>query len=137
MSKKKTKINVDIEAINNPLVIEARTSEIVTSAADKGLFIISTIVPIILLIIKEELEWEKLCWITCIIINPLAKNWIYGTPKAVPLSSPIAKEITTKNKIDVNIGPKSVCPETIKKRRTKLKRLKCKTGTETTGRRRK
>ena len=55
-SKKRTKINVDIEAMNKPLVIEARTNEIVTSSADKGLFTISTIVPIILLIIRDELE---------------------------------------------------------------------------------
>ena len=55
-SKKIIKINVDIEAIHKPLVIEARTNEIVTSSADKGLFIISTIVPIILLIIRDELE---------------------------------------------------------------------------------
>ena len=55
-SKKRTKINVDIEAMHKPLVIEARTNEIVTSSADKGLFTISTIVPIILLIIIDELE---------------------------------------------------------------------------------
>ena len=59
--KKNININVDIKAIHNPLVIEARTKEIVTSAADNGLFTISTIVPIILLIIRDELEWEKLC----------------------------------------------------------------------------
>ncbi len=55
-SKKNININVDIEAIHNPLVIEARTNEIVTSAADNGLFTISTIVPITLLIIRDELE---------------------------------------------------------------------------------
>ena len=32
-SKKRTKINVDIEAIHKPLVIEARTNEIVTSSS--------------------------------------------------------------------------------------------------------
>ena len=60
-SKNNTNIRVDIEAIHNPLVMEARTKEIVTSAADNGLFTISTIVPIILLIIRDELECEKLC----------------------------------------------------------------------------
>ena len=40
---------------------QPRTIEIVTSAADNGLFTTSTIVPIILLIIREELECEKLC----------------------------------------------------------------------------
>ena len=58
MLKSKNIINiiVDIEAIHNPLVIEAKTKEIVTSAADNGLLTISTIVPIILLIIRDELE---------------------------------------------------------------------------------
>ena len=55
-SKKSTKIKVDIEAMHNPLVIEASTNEIVISIADRGLLTKSTIVPIILLIIKDELE---------------------------------------------------------------------------------
>ena len=50
------KISVDIEAIHKPLVIEASTNAIVTSADDNGLFTISVIVPIILLIIRDELE---------------------------------------------------------------------------------
>ncbi len=43
---------------------------------------------------------------------------MYGTPNTSGLSSPIAKEITTRNKIDVSIGPTSVCPDTIINRNT-------------------
>ena len=39
------------------------------------------------------------------------------TPNTSALSSPIAKEITNKNRIDVAIGPITVCPNTVKKRK--------------------
>ena len=69
----------------------------VTSEAESGAPIKSTIFPIILPINNDEDECEKDCWITCIEINPGAKNSIYGTPKTLGLSLPIAKEITNKN----------------------------------------
>ena len=95
----------EIIAIRIPLVIEAKTIDNVTSAADKGLPIMSTIVPIIFPIKILELEWAKLCCITCIIIRPLAKNSKKGTPKTFDLSSPTASEITVKKRIAVSIGP--------------------------------
>ena len=55
-AKKITNMIVEIRAISKPLVIDARTIEIVTSAAERGLFTISTKVPIILPIINHELE---------------------------------------------------------------------------------
>ena len=43
---------------------------------------------------------------------------MYGTPKTSALWSPIASEITVKNRILVNIGPSSVWPETVRNLRT-------------------
>ena len=56
---------------------------------------------------KDE-EWEKDCWITCIAINPGAKNIINGTPSTSPLSAPIANDKTNKNKRDETKGEKIV-----------------------------
>ena len=114
----KIKIKVEADAINKPLAAEAKVIAKTTSDDDKGLWTTSVIVPIILPIINEELEWAKLCWITCIIIRPLAKNFIYGTPNTSALWSPIAKEITVKNNTLVSIGPNKVCHETVKNLRT-------------------
>ena len=111
-------IIVETEAINNPLTAEANVIANTTSDDDKGLCTTSVIVPIIFPIIKEELECAKLCWMTCIIINPLAKNLTYGTPKTSVLWSPIASEITVKNNMLVNIGPNKVWPETVKNLKT-------------------
>ena len=47
-----------------------------------------------------------------------AKNIIKGAPKTSFFASPIAKEITIKNKIDVIIGPINVWPDTIKNLKT-------------------
>ena len=63
---------------------------------------------------NEEDECENACWITCIAINPGAKNSMNGTPKTSDLSFPIAKEMTNKNNIAVTIGPIIVCPNTFK-----------------------
>ena len=41
-----------------------------------------------------------------------------GTPNTFGLSSPIANEITSKNKTEVTTGPIKVCPATIIKRST-------------------
>ena len=90
------------------LVTEAKTIAKVTSAADNGLPIKSTIFPMTLPINIEEEECEKACWITCIDISPGAKNSMNGKPKTSPLSSPHAIDITIKNRIPVNIGPNIV-----------------------------
>ena len=42
------------------------------------------------------------------LINPGAKNSIKETPRTIPLFSPIAREMTIKNKIAVTTGPKIV-----------------------------
>ena len=117
-SIKNINIIVEAEAMSKPLAADANVIANTTSDADKGLWITSVIVPIIFPIIKDELEWAKLCWITCIIIKPLAKNLIYGTPNTSALWSPIAKEITVKNNILVNIGPNKVWPETVRNLKT-------------------
>ena len=74
--------------------------------------------PCIFPIIKDEEEWEKDCCITCIAINPGAKNIIKGTPKTSPLSAPIAKDKTNKNNNDEIKGEKIVCAQTFKNLRT-------------------
>ena len=56
MYKKNVNIKDEIKAILNPLVTEAKTTDIVTSAADNGEPTISITVPIIFPIITEELE---------------------------------------------------------------------------------
>ena len=103
--------------IINDLVTEAKTIAKVTSAADNGLPIKSTMFPITLPINIDEEECEKACWITCMDISPGAKNSIKGKPKTSPLSSPHAIEITIKNRIPVKTGPTIVCPNTIKNRK--------------------
>ena len=52
----KIKIKVEADAINKPLAAEANVIAKTTSDDDKGLWITSVIVPIILPIINEELE---------------------------------------------------------------------------------
>ena len=90
-------IITDIIEINNALVTDAKIIDKLTSPAERGAPIKSTILPITLPISKEDEEWENACWIICIAINPGAKNSIYGTHKTLGLSLPIAKEITNKN----------------------------------------
>ena len=108
---------IDTIQIINDLVTDAKTIAKVTSAADNGLPIKSTILPITLPISIDDEECEKACWITCMDISPGAKNSIKGKPKTCPLSSPHAIDITIKNRIPVNIGPTIVCPNTIKNRK--------------------
>ena len=79
------------------LVIDAKIIANVTSEADNGAPIMSTMFPITLPINNDEEECEKACWITCIAIRPGAKNSIKGTPKTFSLWFPIAKSITSKN----------------------------------------
>ena len=100
--------------MNIPLVIHAKITDNVTSAADNGAPMRSTMFPITLPINKEDEECEKDCWIICIAIKPGARNSINGTPKTFDLSSPIARDITNKNKIAVTTGPAIVCPKTVK-----------------------
>ena len=64
--------------------------------------------PWIFPIIKEEEEWENDCWITCIAINPGARNEINGTPRTFPLSVPIATDNTSRNNSDDINGEKIV-----------------------------
>ena len=105
---------IEIIDISSALVIEAKIIDKLTSLAESGAPIKSTILPMTFPINNEEDECENACWITCIAINPGAKNSIYGTPKTLGLSFPIAKEITNKNNIAVPIGPIIVCPNTFK-----------------------
>ena len=94
---------IEIIEIIKDLVIEANIIAKVTSAADKGAPIKSTIFPITLPIRSDEDEWEKACWITCIAIKPGARNSINVTPKTFGLSSPKAREIT-KRKTNIGIA---------------------------------
>ena len=50
----------------------------------------------------------------CIAIKPGARKTINGTPKTSPLSLPIAKDNTDRNKRDVMRGENSVCIQTIR-----------------------
>ena len=58
--------------------IEANIIANVTSVAERGANKVSIIIPCILPIIKEEDEWEKLCWIIDIAISPGAKKLMKG-----------------------------------------------------------
>ena len=51
---------------------------------------------------------------TCIEINPGAKNVTKETPNTSPLSDPIAKDKTSKNSKEDIKGEKSVCAQTFK-----------------------
>ena len=117
MTKENTDIGsllIDINEIIIPLMIAAKIIAIVTSDADKGAPIISTILPITFPIKSDDEECEKACCITCIAIKPGAKNSIKLTPKTPSLLSPIARDITSKNNIAVIIGPTTVCPKTFR-----------------------
>mgnify|MGYP003330414042 CR=1 FL=1 len=59
---------------------------------------------------REDDEWAKDCCIICIAIKPGAKNFIKWTPRTSSLLSPIARVITSKNKIEVIIVPITVFP---------------------------
>ena len=63
MDKSIKKINIKVEdnAMSKPLAAEANVIAKTTSADERGLWTTSVIVPIILPIIKEELECAKLC----------------------------------------------------------------------------
>ena len=102
------KTKIDITAIITLLVTAASDIAKVTSIADKGAYKISTIFPCILLIIKEEDECEKDCWITCIAIKPGAKNVINGTPNTSSLVDPRAKDKTIKKRSEETSGEKIV-----------------------------
>ena len=119
-STNKLKQIIETRQIINDLVTEAKTIAKVTSAADNGLPIKSTMFPITLPINIDDEECEKACWITCIDISPGAKNSIKGKPKTSPLSSPHAIEITIKNRIPVKTGPTIVCPNTLKNLKVSL-----------------
>ena len=86
----------------------------VTSAGDKGAPIKSKMLPIILPISIDDEECANAWDIICIAINPGAKNDMNSTPNTLALSSPTAIFITTKNRIEVIIGPIIVCPATVK-----------------------
>ena len=95
---------METKAIMKLLVQAAKLVAKVTSPAVKGAYKMSTIFPCIFPIIIDEEECEKACFITCIAIQPGAKNVIKGKPKTSPLSFPIASESTNKNKRDVTKG---------------------------------
>ena len=60
--------------------------------------------PWILEIMIEDEEWEKPCCIICIAISPGTKKSIKENPKTSPLSFPIAKESTSRNRSEVTSG---------------------------------
>ena len=95
---------IDKKLIKIDLVIEAKITASVTSSAESGLPTKSTIFPIIFPDSIEDDECAKDCWIICILINPGAKNSMKGTSRTIPLFSPIAREMTIKNKIAVTTG---------------------------------
>ena len=108
---------IEIIQIIKDLVTEAKIIAKVTSAADNGLPIKSTILPMTLPINIDDEECEKACCITCIDMSPGAKKLTNGRPNTRPLSSPQAIDITIKNRIPVNVGPIIVWPNTIKNRK--------------------
>ena len=109
---------IEITAIITALVTAAKDTAIVTSAADKGAYRRSTIFPCIFEIMKDDDEWEKDCWITCIEINHGAKKDMNETPRTFPLSVPMAKDKTSKNNSEEISGEKSVCAQTFKNLKT-------------------
>ena len=113
-------MHMDTIPIIKLLVAEARATAVVTSPADKGAYKISTIFPCIFPIIKDEEEWEKACWMTCIAIKPGAKKVINGKPKTSPLLFPIANDKTKRNKRDETIGDKRVWTQTLRNLKTSL-----------------
>ena len=100
------------------LVIDASVMAVITSPAERGAYNISTILPWIFPIIKEEDDCENACWFTCIAIKPGAKKVIKETPKTSPLSFPIANDKTKRNNRDEISGEKIVCIHTIKNLKT-------------------
>ena len=109
---------IETTAIIILLVTAAKAIEIVTSAADRGAYKISTIFPWILAIINPDDEWENDCCITCIAISPGAKKLMNGIPSTLPLASPIAKESTNKKRSAEISGEKIVCIQTFKNLKT-------------------
>ena len=105
---------MEIIAIIILLVTAAKEIDKVTSAAESGAYKTSTILPCIFPIINDDEECEKDCWITCIAIRPGDKNSINETPSTVPLSFPIAKDKTSRNKRDDTNGEKIVWIQTFK-----------------------
>ena len=108
------KTTIEIMAMIKLLVHAAKIIAVVTSPAERGAYKISTIFPCMFPIIIDEDEWENACWIICIAINPGARKLINVTPNTFPLSSPIAKERTSKNNKEVIKGEKSVWIQTFK-----------------------
>ncbi len=105
-------------AIITLLVHAAKFVAKVISAAVKGAYKISTILPCILPIIIDEDEWEKACCITCIAIKPGAKKLMKEKPKTSGLSLPIANVSTNKKSKEVINGEIIVCIATIRNLRT-------------------
>ena len=101
--------------------IEAEMIDNVTSAADNGAPIRSTIFPIILPISIDEDECANDCDINCIAMRPGVRKLINTTPNTFDLLSPIARFITIKNKIAVTIGPTIVWPATLRNLRFSFK----------------
>ena len=96
------------------LVHDANVIAKVISAAVKGAHKISTRVFCIFPIIIDEEECEKACCMTADIhIRPGAKKAMNEYPKTSPLSFPIAKDKTKRNKRDVIKGEKIVCIQTV------------------------
>ena len=102
------------------LVVEANATAVVTSPADKGAYKISTMLPCIFPIMKEDEEWEKDCWITCIAINPGAKKVMKGNPSTSPLLFPIATDKTKRNRREEIMGDKRVWTHTTRNLKTSL-----------------
>ena len=88
----------------NPLVIPPKINANVTSLGDRGGYKISTILPCIFDIIKEEDVFANAFCIICIAINPGTKKVVNLCPKISDLSEPIAKLNTAKKRSKVTIG---------------------------------
>ena len=97
-----------------PLVMPPKISANVTSPGDNGGNKISTILPWIFEIIKEEDVFAKAFCIICIAISPGTKNVVNLCPKMSSLSEPIAILNTVKNNKRVIIGDTIVCIHTLK-----------------------
>ena len=95
---------IEKKPTTNPLVIPPKMIAKVTSPADRGGYKISTILPCIFDIIKEEVVLAKAFCIICIAINPGTKKVVNLYPKTSDLSEPIAKLNTAKKRSKVTNG---------------------------------
>ena len=95
-------------------MIPPRIKAKVTSPADKGGNKISTILPCILEIIKDDEVLANAFCMICIAIKPGTKKVVNLCPSTSVLSEPIANVNTVKNNNKVTMGEMTVCCQTLK-----------------------